>query len=145
MPAMVDSGATECYIHKSLVDQFDIPVTQLNQPIPIEVADGRPIRSGAITHHTFPVSMSVQKHRERVTFFVTNIGQHSIILSGSWLKKHNPHINWSKRNIDFNSDFCLSSCMMEPNTPSRIKKSHQSDTSIPYDQQSVPPLEKSYN
>jgi hypothetical protein len=128
-----------------LIDKFDIPVTQLTQPIPIEVADGRPIRSGAITHQTSFVSMSVHKHRERINFFVTHIGQHSIILGTSWLKKHNPRIDWSKRDIDFSSDFCRNSCNHKAKVPSGSKTSYQPTTSVELDQQSVPPSEKSYN
>jgi hypothetical protein len=89
--------------------------------------------------------MSVHKHRERINFFVTHIGQHSIILGTSWLKKHNPRIDWSKRDIDFSSDFCRNSCNHKAKVLSGSKTSHQPTTSVELEQQSVPPPEKSYN
>jgi hypothetical protein len=127
---MIDSGATQSFIHKSLVDKYDIPVMQLPQPIALDVADGRPIKSGAITHKTCSVSVRVENHHEKIDFYVTNIGQHSIILGTSWLKKHNPRINWSNRQVDFSSDFCRTSCLRKQEVSSRTPKSRQSATSI---------------
>jgi hypothetical protein len=150
---MVDSGATQCFIHKSLVDKFDIPVTTLRQPIALDVADGRPIKSGAITHKTSLVSMSVRSHHEKIDLFVTNIGQHSLILGTSWLKKHNPGIDWTNRTIDFRSGFCRATCMQKETTPFGNKKQLQPPTSKkPETSQSksksptvIPAPEKSYN
>jgi hypothetical protein len=150
---MVDSGATQCFIHKSLVDKFDIPTTTLRQPIALDVADGRPIKSGAITHKTSLVSMSVRSHHEKIDLFVTNIGQHSLILGTSWLKKHNPGIDWTNRTIDFRSGFCRATCMQKETTPFGNKKQLQPPTSKkPETSQSksksptvIPAPEKSYN
>jgi hypothetical protein len=143
LSAMIDSGATQSFIHKSLVDKYDIPVTQLPQFIALEVADGRPIKSGAITHKTCSVSMCVDNHHEKIDFYVTNIGQHNIILGTSWLKKHNPRINWPDRQVDFSSDFCRTSCLRKQEVSSRTVKSRQSSTSTIAEQNSQP--EKSYN
>jgi hypothetical protein len=150
---MVDSGATQCFIHKSLVDKFDIPTTTLRQPIALDVADGRPIKSGAITHKTSLVSMSVRSHHEKIDLFVTNIGQHSLILGTSWLKKHNPGIDWTNRTIDFRSGFCRATCMQKETTSFGNKKQLQPPTSKkPETSQSksksptvIPAPEKSYN
>jgi hypothetical protein len=147
---MVDSGATQSFIHKSLVEKYDIPVTQLDQPVALDVADGHPIKSGVIAERTSSVSMCVGSHHEKINLYVTNIGQHSIILGTSWLKKHNPRIDWSERKVDFSSDFCRTLCLRETQVAAHITKSLQSTTSTKSDQINMPPPvvpkpEKTYN
>lgn len=138
---MIDSGATQCFINQSLVDKLDISTTKLRDPIYLDVADGRPIESGAITQQTSNVSMSVRMHHESINFLVTNIGSHSLILGTTWLKKHNPLINWTERTIHFNSGFCGKTCLQtsckrvppQPGTwkPSRLPKDTQIPASAP--------------
>jgi len=41
-------------------------------------------------------------HRERVTFLVTNMGNHDMLLGTDWLKVHNPSIDWAKNKIHLN-------------------------------------------
>ena len=128
---MIDSGASQCFINLSLVRELGIPLVRLREPIALDVADGRPIESGAITHKTSPASMIVGRHHEKIHFFVTNIGHHSIILGTPWLKKHNPQIHWPNSTIDFNSDFCQARCTTRPQGSGVDTQRHQSSvTSI---------------
>jgi hypothetical protein len=124
---MIDSGATQSFIHHSLVAKLGIPTVPLREHIILDVADGRPIDSGATTHKTSLVDMNVRTHHERIHLFVTDIGEHSVILGTTWLKQHNPLINWSNRTIDFNSSFCARECLQSPNIGKHLQ--HQSSTS----------------
>jgi hypothetical protein len=45
---------------------------------------------------------------EKIWFYITKIGNKEIILSHSWLKKHNPSVNWITSEITFNR--CPSEC-----------------------------------
>jgi hypothetical protein len=123
---MIDSGASQSFINLSLVRKLGIPLVPLQEHIFIDVADGRPIDSGAITHKTCPTSMIVGKHHEEIQFFVTNIGHHNIILGTPWLKKHNPQIHWPKSTIDFNSDFCQARCTAQSSGLRADTRRHQS-------------------
>jgi len=38
-------------------------------------------------------------HRERVTFLVTDTGNHDMLLGTDWLKAHNPSIDWARNRI----------------------------------------------
>ncbi len=49
--AMVDSGASDCFIDAELVRQYGLPLCQKKQPVILEVVDGRPIVSGAISYY----------------------------------------------------------------------------------------------
>ncbi|KAF8747935.1 Chromo (CHRromatin Organization MOdifier) domain [Rhizoctonia solani] len=63
--AMIDSGASSCFIHKDLIKQY---------------------------------------------------GKHSIVLGMSWLKLHNPTIDWPNKRITFNSQYCNNTCLSVSNS-----------------------------
>lgn len=46
--------------------------------------------------HTIDLALEIQGHREQATFTVTCLSGVKMILGHSWLKQHNPHINWRK-------------------------------------------------
>jgi hypothetical protein len=55
-------------------------------------------------------------HSSEIECHVTNIGRHPIVLGMSWLKKHNPQINWKNRTIAYTSEFCSKNCLEVPST-----------------------------
>src|SRR5258708_9596567 len=48
--AMIDSGATSCFIDKEFCRNMGFTLTQKRKPITVEVIDSREISSGPITH-----------------------------------------------------------------------------------------------
>ena len=40
-------------------------------------------------------------HREKVTFEICDLGKVNLIIGYTWLKKHNPEINWNTGQIEF--------------------------------------------
>ena len=40
------------------------------------------------------LNLRYQNHAERVFFAVTNLGKQNMIMGHTWLRKHNPDINW---------------------------------------------------
>ena len=56
-------------------------------------------------------SLSLGSHKEVITCNVANIGKHSIVLGMSWLKLHNPTIEWPAKRVIFNSQFCSTNCL----------------------------------
>lgn len=112
--AMIDSGATGCFIDKHFAVKHRIPLRNKNQPRIIEVIDGREIDSGMVTHETEDILMRCDKHAETVSLDVTTLGHHAVILGLTWLKKHDVHIIWSRHLVHFNSTRCLQKCHPEP-------------------------------
>ena len=53
-------------------------------------------------------------HSETLTFDVTPLGGHNIILGLPWLQQHNPLIHWSTGKVTFTSDYCESHCLAQP-------------------------------
>ncbi|PPQ81499.1 hypothetical protein CVT24_000215 [Panaeolus cyanescens] len=98
--ALVDSGATNCYINERFVDHLKLPTAQLAKPIGVYNADGSRNSSGSITR-TCTIPIRIGPHRESLKCFVVNTGTSSLILGHSWLVNHNPYINWRTNTLRF--------------------------------------------
>ena len=93
--ALLDSGAENCYVHSAYVDEHQLLPSILPHPIGVYNADGSLNSNGSITHF---VDLIVRKedHTELLRFYVTNLGSVDLILGHSWLKYHNPDVDWRK-------------------------------------------------
>ena len=108
--AMIDSGATHSFVDSSFVTSNNIPLIEKSEPVEIFVIDGRPSSAGAITHQTKTMTLRINNHYENIDFSVTKLGKYPVILGISWLEKHDPHITWTCKSIDFHSEFCKKNC-----------------------------------
>ena len=77
--AMIDSGATEDFIDKTICDKHQISTILAAKPREIYLADGNLSKMGPITH-TAKVPISIGSHREIATLQVANLQNHEIIL-----------------------------------------------------------------
>ncbi|CUA73094.1 Transposon Ty3-G Gag-Pol polyprotein [Rhizoctonia solani] len=123
--ALLDSGATSCFIHPSLVYTFCLPSIAHKVPKKVRVIDGREMTS-EITHYT-RFCMNIEGHLEEIKCHIAEIGNHQVVLGTSWLKTHNPLINWDKYTLVFNSEHCSKNCLENPN----VLKLHSIDDTIP--------------
>jgi hypothetical protein len=62
-------------------------------PIPVYNVDGTCNSAGDITHCA-EIVIDFQGHREKVVAEITDLGRHQMILGYTWLKHHNPDIDW---------------------------------------------------
>ncbi|KAH7281930.1 hypothetical protein KP509_35G004000 [Ceratopteris richardii] len=93
LTALVDSGASSCFIDEGLVKRHGIPVLQKNKPVVAKVVDGRPLASGNITMETTALRVHLGDHESHICFNVISSPVHLVIIGIPWLKKHNPDIN----------------------------------------------------
>lgn len=112
--AMIDSGATGCFIDKNFAIAHQLPLRRKDIPRILEVIDGREIDSGLVTHETEDICMQCNEHTEKISLDVTKLGHYTIILGLTWLKKHDANISWSRHLILFNTSRCLQYCHPEP-------------------------------
>ena len=91
-------------------------MTELEYPILVYNVDGSRNSVGSITHKATLI-MIHKEHREKVTFKICDLGKVNLIIGYTWLKKHNPEIDWSTGEIEFK--WCPSECNM---TKSEKKK-----------------------
>jgi len=55
------------------------------------------------------------RHTELTNLFVTNTGDHDVLLGTDWLSKHNPNIDWATNTITLNR--CPTTCFKETQEP----------------------------
>jgi len=55
------------------------------------------------------------QHTELANLFVTNTGDHDVLLGMDWLSKHNPNIDWATNTITLNR--CPTTCFKETQEP----------------------------
>ena len=72
-------------------------LVEKEEPIPLFVIDGRPISSGAVTHH-YSANIGLSGRTMSVDLDVTQLGTYPVVLGTPWLRRHNPHIDW-RRNL----------------------------------------------
>ncbi|KAH7432572.1 hypothetical protein KP509_07G028500 [Ceratopteris richardii] len=70
--ALVDSGASSCFIDEGLVTMHGTQVLRKNKPVVVEVVDGRPLASRNITMETTPLRVHLCDHDSHM--FQRNIG-----------------------------------------------------------------------
>jgi hypothetical protein len=58
--------------------------------------------------------MAIGNHSETLTFDVTPLGGHNIVLGLPWLQQHDPLLHWSSGKVTFTSDYCEKHCLAQP-------------------------------
>jgi hypothetical protein len=91
--ALLDSGATACFIDLGFVNSRALQTRPLPRAIPVYNIDGTLNEAGSITQ-VIDLVCRFQDHSERMTFHVTQLGSQPIILGHNWLVEHNPEIDW---------------------------------------------------
>ena len=109
---MIDSGATTQFIDEDFAKSKNIPLIKKPFGETLTVFDGRESSAGLITHEA-EVSLLIDNHLEICTFQVTKLAQYQLIVGKSWLKKHNPSIDWVTNNVTFDSQFCKDNCLRD--------------------------------
>jgi len=104
---LVDCGATGLYIDQEYAQSLKLNLQTLSHPIPVYNADKTPNKSGPI-RQVVTLRMKIGDHVETATFAVTNTGRDKIILGYSWLRRHNPNVDWKANKLIFNR--CPSQC-----------------------------------
>ena len=109
IPALLDSRANATFINTSVTERMGLLLEALTTPILVFNVDGSCNSAGDITHTT-TITMDYLRHREELCVEVTNLGKNSLILGYTWLKKHNPVIDWQTGTMKFSC--CPCSCHM---------------------------------
>ena len=116
----MDSGVTLNFINETLVTALNLTPVPCH-PVDISVADGR-----LLLHANREVTLefSIAGIRQKQTFVVAPIGQHSIILGMPWLEHCNPTIDWVSKEVSV------------PRTPLLEPQSSETPEPVPLEPQS---------
>ena len=73
----------------------------ISRPIPVYNVDGSPNEAGQISE-VVDVVLCYKTHSERTLLTVSSLGRQNMILGYTWLKDHNPEVNWQTREVQMN-------------------------------------------
>lgn len=104
---LLDSGATDLFIDRKFVKGNQLPTQKLPRKIPVKNIDGTDNQAGSISE-TVTLLMRHKHHKEKATFYITDLGNKTVILGHTWLTRHNPEIDWRTGEITFT--YCPFSC-----------------------------------
>ena len=72
----------------------------------------------------------IHQHLENLVFQVTKLGSTPLILGKTWLRRHNPLIDWADNTVTFRSPWCQLHCLPQrsavPSTRAKTPSSHHS-------------------
>ena len=102
--AMIDSGASTQFIDLDFAVKNNLPLTLKPKPETLIVVDGREAENQLT--HTCTLDLTIDQHLETLTFQVTKLAGWNMILGKTWLKRHNPVIDWTKNTVTFRSGYC---------------------------------------
>ncbi|KAK2897100.1 hypothetical protein Q8A73_013480 [Channa argus] len=134
--ALVDSGAEHSLLDASLAKQWSLPLIPLDQPLKVRTLDESVVTE--ISHKAAPLHLLVSgNHQEDMSFFLMHSPDNPLVLGYSWLRKHNPHIDWFSNKIIGWGIPCHNSCLLSAPFPGR--HSPPVDTSPTPDMSLIPP------
>ncbi len=91
--ALVDSGATDCFMSERFVKRMKLGKRPLQRPRKIWNIDNTANQAGAITHYII-LDIQTGGIRKTIQFLITNIGNEDIILGYPWMATFEPRFTW---------------------------------------------------
>src|SRR6266702_2995129 len=97
--ALVDSGATDCFMSERFIQQMKLGKGPLQRPRKIWNIDNMANQAGNITHY---VTLKIQTGgiHKTIQFLITNIENEDIILGYPWMATFEPRFMWKNGVID---------------------------------------------
>jgi hypothetical protein len=91
--ALVDSGATDNFMHPAFAKRMGLGLQELPNPKKIFNINNTTNRSGMITHY-LDLDVRTNGIHKEMRFLVTNIGHEEVLLGYPWLATFEPKFNW---------------------------------------------------
>jgi len=98
-PTLLDSGATENFMNLTYAKWLKLPFKRLAQEQPLYNVDGSMNKSGHIKYYV-DLEMQMGTKRTNMHFFLTDMGDHKVILGYPWFAANQPKIDWAQGWID---------------------------------------------
>ena len=98
----------------------------LQRPVPVYNVDGTPNEAGSIKE-VVDLVLRFKDHLERVLFAVTNLGSQDVILGLTWLREHNPEVDWKTGEVKMSrcSQQCRTCFLDEKQKKKEIKQKEE--------------------
>jgi predicted aspartyl protease len=134
--ALIDCGATGCFIDIEWAKLNNVPICPLSKPIPVNNVDETANDASMITDIS-DVILHYENHSECTQLAVTCLGKQSLILGYNWLRNHNLEINWQTKDVKMSHcPLQCSTCRVEDKCDTEVDDfpdQHMLVRSIPHD------------
>jgi hypothetical protein len=97
--ALVDSGATDNFMHPNFATKMGLGMKELPTPRKIFNIDNTTNKSGKITHY-LDLDICTKGIHKEMRFLITDIGSEDILLGYPWLASFEPKFSWRHAVID---------------------------------------------
>ena len=97
--ALLDSGATENFMNLAYAKWLRLPIKQLPKLRPVLNIDGTENKSGKLKYYT-NLNIRTGQNTTTLQFFLSDLGEHKVILGYPWFAATQPRIDWKKGWID---------------------------------------------
>jgi hypothetical protein len=97
--ALVNSGATDNFMHPVFAKRMGLGLQELQAPKKIFNIDNTSNKSGMITHY-LDLNVCTNGIHKQMRFLVTDIGNEDVLLGYPWLATFKPKFNWRSAVID---------------------------------------------
>jgi len=98
-PALLDSGATENFMSLMYAKWLKLPFKRLPYERPLLNVDGTTNKTGSLKYYT-DLQVQTGTKRTDMRFFLTDLGDHKVILGYPWFAANQPKIDWARGWID---------------------------------------------
>jgi hypothetical protein len=105
--ALLDCGATGIFMDTEWACKNKITMRPLSRPILVYNIDGSPNAAGEIKD-VAEVTLCYKDHTELAHFAITQLGKQNMILEYSWLRQHNPEVDWVAKEVTMSR--CPTTC-----------------------------------
>ena len=96
---LIDSGATDNFIHPKFVKRLRVGMQELERPMKIWNIDGTTNRAGRLTHFV-DLLVKTKGQEKKMRFLVTDLGVEDVILGYPWLATFEPQFSWKDATVD---------------------------------------------
>ena len=99
VPSLVDSGATDNFIHPRTIRQLRLGTSLLDKPKKLFNVDDTQNKAGSVTRYV-DLSVTTSQEEWQMRFLVSDIGRESLILGYPWLAAFETHFKWKEGTLD---------------------------------------------
>ena len=96
---LVDSGATNNFIHPCLIKWLGLGNIQLEKPKKVQNIDGTTNIGGDLTHYV-DLEVKTGEKKQKMHFLIMDLGDDNLILGYPWLLTFEPQFSWRNGVID---------------------------------------------
>ena len=118
VPSLVDSGATDNFIHPRTMQQLRLGTSLLDKLKKLFIVDDTQNKAGSVTRYV-DLSVTTNQKERQMQFLVSDIGRESLILSYPWLAAFKPCFKWKEGTLD--PQYLPITCQsIRPTVPPRV-------------------------